>query len=50
MLRCVFAEGRRRLETEGEGEVDMRSLSEGSSDAFRFRPDMVEVLKGSENG
>ena len=37
MLRC---EGRPRFWMEGEGEVDMRSLSSSSS-AFLFRPDML---------
>lgn len=34
---------RRRLETEGEadGDVDMRSCSAGSSEAFLLRPDML---------
>lgn len=40
MLRCVACEGSPRFWMEGEGEVDMRSLSSSSS-AFLFRPDML---------
>jgi hypothetical protein len=38
MLRCIGC-GRRRPDMEGEtdGDVDMRSLSEGSSEALRLR-------------
>ena len=48
MLRCVLDEGSARFATDGElvGDVDMRSLS-GSSEAFRLRPDILGVLKGS---
>ena len=43
MLRWVVDGGKRRLDMEGdaEGEVDMRSLSDGSSEAFLLRPDML---------
>ena len=42
MLRWLADGGSKRLEMDGdaEGEVDMRSLSDGSSDAFLLRPDM----------
>ena len=42
MLRCVLVDANGRFDMEGEalGDVDMRSWS-GSSDAFRFRPDML---------
>lgn len=49
MLRGTLCDGSRRVESDGEaeGEVDIRSLSAGSSEAFRFRFDMVGVLKES---
>lgn len=40
--------GRPAIEGEALGEVDMRSWSAGSSEAFRFRFDMLGVVKGSE--
>lgn len=46
MLRWVVDGGSKRFEMDGdaEGEVDMRSLSDGSSEAFLLRPDMLWKL------
>ena len=46
LLMLLGANMRFDIEGETAGDVDIRSLSDGSSEAFLFRPDMLCWLKG----